>query len=102
MNQDTWPFDIYENFKNACAVVSQGNIEHPAITECLRSYMEGHLTPKITVTYVEVNREGIVSTQDVLDALRPNTALVTIMTGGYPLLDSYSSWQLTNISPPFR
>mmetsp|Transcript_29731 Transcript_29731/g.70661 ORF Transcript_29731/g.70661 Transcript_29731/m.70661 type:complete len:425 (+) Transcript_29731:170-1444(+) len=60
--------------------VVTSNIEHPAIAECLKSYVEGHLTPKITVTYVEANREGIVSTQEVLDAMMPNTALVTIMT----------------------
>ena len=30
--------------------------------------MEGYLTPKITVTYVEANREGIVSTEDVINA----------------------------------
>ena len=48
--------------------VVTSNIEHPAITECLKSYMEGYLTPKITVTCVEANREGIVSTEDVINA----------------------------------
>lgn len=59
------------------------NIEHPAIEQCLNSYAaeKGRgLTPKISVTYVPVNREGIVSTMDVMNAIRPNTALVTIMT----------------------
>ncbi|KAL7512979.1 hypothetical protein ACHAXN_011217 [Cyclotella atomus] len=60
------------------------NIEHPAISQCLASYSlennnNGGMTPKITVTHVPVNKEGIVSTQDVLDAIQPNTALVTVM-----------------------
>ncbi|KAL7532205.1 hypothetical protein ACHAXR_004492 [Thalassiosira sp. AJA248-18] len=57
------------------------NIEHPAITQCLNSYSaKGGLAPRISVTYVPVNKEGIVSTNDVIDAIRQNTALVTIMT----------------------
>lgn len=58
------------------------NIEHPAISQCLASYsqQDGGLTPKISVTYVPVNKEGIVASQDVLDAIQPNTALVTVMT----------------------
>ena len=57
------------------------NIEHPAITQCLDSYSaRGGLTPRISITYVPVNEEGIVSTDDVINAIRPNTALVTIMT----------------------
>ena len=56
------------------------NIEHPAITQCLMSYVNGGLTPKITVTEVPVNEFGIVSASDVIDAIQENTALVTIMT----------------------
>ncbi|KAL7553706.1 hypothetical protein ACHAWF_017041, partial [Thalassiosira exigua] len=57
------------------------NIEHPAISQCLNYYSsQGGLTPKIAVTYVPVNREGIVSAEDVMNSIRPNTALVTIMT----------------------
>lgn len=58
------------------------NIEHPAINQCLDSYssQEGGLTPKISITYVPVNDEGIVSTDDIRSAIRPNTALVTAMT----------------------
>jgi len=58
------------------------NIEHPAITQCLDSYsaQQGGLTPKISVTYVPVNNEGIVSTETVMNAIRSNTALVTVMT----------------------
>lgn len=65
------------------------NIEHPAITQCLNAYSTtedegdgggGGLTPKIEVTYVPVNEEGIVSSNDIINAIRPNTALVTVMT----------------------
>ncbi|KAL9187911.1 hypothetical protein ACHAXT_006289 [Thalassiosira profunda] len=57
------------------------NIEHPAISQCLHMYeaKEG-LTPRISTTYVPVNDEGIVSAEDVIGAIRPNTALVTVMT----------------------
>ena len=61
------------------------NIEHPAISQCLNAYStniaEGAgLAPKIKVTHVPVNSEGIVSTKDVVNAIRANTALVTVMT----------------------
>lgn len=61
--------------------VVTSNIEHPAITQCLSSYAaKDGLTPKIKVTYVPVNEEGIVSVDDVVNAIKPSTALVTIMT----------------------
>jgi len=41
---------------------------------------QGGLAPNIVVTYVPVDGEGIVSTTDIIHAIRPNTALVTIMT----------------------
>lgn len=51
-------------------------IEHPAITKCLDHLMaEG----KVEVTYVGVDEEGRVSSEEVVDAIRPETALVTIM-----------------------
>lgn len=56
------------------------NIEHPAITQCLNSYISGGLTPKIEVTEVAVDEFGLVSSADVIDAIQENTALVTIMT----------------------
>ena len=56
------------------------NIEHPAITQCLKSYVDGSLTPKITVTEVPVDDFGVVSTNDVINAIQENTVLVTIMT----------------------
>jgi len=59
------------------------DIEHPAISQCLASYASSEpegLAPNIDVTYVPVDQEGIVSAQQVIDAIRPNTALVTVMT----------------------
>lgn len=51
-------------------------IEHPAITKCLDNLTaEG----KLDVTYVGVDEQGRVSSADVLEAFRPETALVTIM-----------------------
>lgn len=56
------------------------NIEHPAISECLKAYSSGGWTPKITVAYIPVDKEGLVSAKEVIAAIQPNTALVTIMT----------------------
>lgn len=56
------------------------NIEHPAISQCLNSYSSGGLAPKISVTLVPANEDGIVSTEDIISAIQPNTALVTVMT----------------------
>jgi cysteine desulfurase len=55
------------------------NVEHPAIVEYLRHLEQHQPCPKLTVTYVPVNEEGFVVASDVLDAIRPNTCLVTLM-----------------------
>ncbi len=52
------------------------NVEHPAVTECLK-VLESK--GEIDVTYVPVDSEGIVSTKQVLKAIRDETVLVTIM-----------------------
>lgn len=52
------------------------NVEHPAITECLKIL---EAKGDITVTYVPVNREGIVSARQVIKAITSETVLVTIM-----------------------
>ena len=51
-------------------------IEHPAITKCL-----DHLAAegRVEVTYVGVDGEGRVSVEEVVEAFRPETALVTVM-----------------------
>ncbi|CAM9215244.1 unnamed protein product, partial [Hapterophycus canaliculatus] len=56
--------------------VVSSEIEHPAVTKCL-----DHLAAegKIEVTYIGVDTEGRVSVEDVVEAFRPETALVTIM-----------------------
>jgi cysteine desulfurase len=56
------------------------NIEHPAISQCLKSYVNGGMIPKIAVTEVPVDECGVVSTNDVINAIQDNTVLVTIMT----------------------
>lgn len=67
--------------ENGVLHVISTNIEHPAISQCLNSYLaDGTLTPKIEVTYVAVNEEGIVSADDIMEEIRANTALVTVMT----------------------
>jgi cysteine desulfurase len=68
--------------ENGLIHVISTNVEHPAITQCLSSYsaQDGGLTPKISVTYVPVDEEGIVSIDDVINAIRPNTVLITVMT----------------------
>eukprot|EP00903_Cladosiphon_okamuranus_P013005 g12134.t2 len=75
--------DVVENGASAASpnappvqhVVSSA-IEHPAITKCL-----DHLAAegRVKVTYVGVDGEGRVSVEEVVGALRPDTALVTIM-----------------------
>ncbi|KAL3765927.1 hypothetical protein ACHAW5_003895 [Stephanodiscus triporus] len=67
---------------NGLLHVISTNVEHPAITQCLNSYSAqgGWLTPKILVTYVPVDDDGLVSIDDVIHAFRPNTVLVTVMT----------------------
>lgn len=51
-------------------------VEHPAISKCL-----DHLVSdgRVEVTYVGVDEEGRVSYEEVVEALRAETALVTIM-----------------------
>jgi cysteine desulfurase len=52
------------------------NVEHPAITECLKAMEYDGL---ISVTYVPVQADGGVKSQDVIDAIQENTMLVTVM-----------------------
>jgi cysteine desulfurase len=50
-------------------------VEHPAVLEVCR-FMEGH---GFSVTYVPVNRDGLVDPSDVAAALRPDTIMISIM-----------------------
>lgn len=52
------------------------NIEHPAVEQYLAA---AEAAETITVTRVPVNSEGVVSADEVLAAIRQNTALVTVM-----------------------
>ncbi|MBO5248810.1 MAG: cysteine desulfurase NifS [Clostridia bacterium] len=52
------------------------NIEHHAVFECLKALeKEG-----FEVTYLPVNEEGFVTAQQVKEAIRPDTVLITVMT----------------------
>jgi len=60
--------------KPGCHIVTSA-IEHPAVlSTCARLEREG-----VTVTCLRVGSDGIVSPDDVRKALRPATALITIM-----------------------
>ncbi len=51
------------------------NIEHHAVFECLKALeKEG-----FEVTYLPVNEEGFITVEQVKEALRPDTVLVTVM-----------------------
>jgi len=50
-------------------------IEHPSVFEACRSLEQ----LGFTVTYLPVNKEGIVSTEDVQQAIRNDTILITLM-----------------------
>ena len=52
------------------------NIEHPAILEPIR-YLEKN--DEIEVTYLAVNKEGIIKVEDVKNNLKENTVLVSVM-----------------------
>ncbi|WIA11892.1 hypothetical protein OEZ85_011977 [Tetradesmus obliquus] len=56
--------------------VVTSQIEHPAVTACLRSMAEHGLC---TFTAVPVDSQGLISVTDVVSALTPNTVLVSIM-----------------------
>jgi cysteine desulfurase len=51
------------------------NVEHPAVLEVCR-YLESEGSH---VTYLPVDQQGQVTVQQVLDAITPQTVLVTIM-----------------------
>jgi cysteine desulfurase len=52
------------------------NVEHPAIDVCLRRLVDDD---KVQVTFVPVDNQGRVSSQDMITAIQPNTVLVTLM-----------------------
>eukprot|EP00882_Tetradesmus_deserticola_P005335 GHRQ01005615.1.p1 GENE.GHRQ01005615.1~~GHRQ01005615.1.p1 ORF type:complete len:482 (+),score=150.15 GHRQ01005615.1:1005-2450(+) len=56
--------------------VVTSQIEHPAVTACLRSMADMGLC---TYTTIPVNAQGLVSAADVVAALTPDTVLVSIM-----------------------
>lgn len=67
-----WTAYILNGDKNH---IITSEVEHPAITATCR-FLE---TQGVDVTYLKVNEEGVLDAQSVKDALREDTALVSIM-----------------------
>ena len=53
------------------------NVEHPAVLNPLK-YLENH---DFEVTYLPVDKKGRISLDQVKEAIRPDTILVSVMTG---------------------
>lgn len=66
---------IHASFPHLAPHVITSQIEHKAILEtCKQLEKEG-----VEITYIPVNTEGIVSVEDIIGAVKPNTVLVSIM-----------------------
>ena len=67
-------FGLINNFKKPHIITT--NIEHASVLEVCRHLEE---TKKAEVTYVEVERNGIVDPKKIKKAIKPNTVLVSVM-----------------------
>jgi len=68
-------FGIIRATPGATKHVITSNIEHEAVLNtCQALEKEG-----VAVTYLPVNREGVITVDQVEEALRPHTALITVM-----------------------
>jgi len=68
-------FGIVRAAPGATKHIITTNIEHEAVLNtCQALEKEG-----VAVTYLPVNREGLITADQVEDALRPHTALITVM-----------------------
>src|SRR5262249_1131466 len=68
-------FGIIRSAPGATKHITTRNIEHEAVLNtCQALEKEG-----VAVTYLPVNREGLVSVEQVEEELRPHTALITVM-----------------------
>ena len=68
-------FGIIRSTPGATKHIITTNIEHEAVLNtCQALEKEG-----IAVTYLPVNREGLITVDQVEEALRPHTALITVM-----------------------
>jgi cysteine desulfurase len=72
--ENIWTSDVQiKNNRHAHIIVSR--IEHPSVLECVQELERRGAE----VTYLPVDREGVVSSKSVKDALRKNTVLVSIL-----------------------
>jgi cysteine desulfurase len=67
---------ITENFFGEKKQIITSNIEHKAVLDSL-NYLEKF---GIEISYIKADRNGLVNPSDVLNAITPKTALVSIMT----------------------
>lgn len=68
-------FGVVRSTPGATKHIITTNIEHEAVLNaCQALEKEG-----VAVTYLPVNREGIITVEQVEDAIRPHTALITVM-----------------------
>lgn len=63
-------------FKNSKPNIITSCIEHPAILECLKYFLNNNV---ITLTILPVNSEGVVNIEYLESLIKEETILVTIM-----------------------
>ncbi len=66
---------IAHTYKNKGNHIITCSIEHPAVTEVCR-YLE---KDGFSITYLPVDQYGMVNTEDIKEAIRPETILITII-----------------------
>jgi cysteine desulfurase len=71
-------FGIVRNHPGATKHVITSQIEHEAVLNACQ-FLEKDSAGAIEVTYLPVDRNGLVDPEAVRDAIRPQTALITIM-----------------------
>lgn len=74
------------------------NIEHPAVLNCFK-YLEKN---GFEVTYLSVDKYGLIDPQDLLKALRPNTLLVSIMYANNEIGTILSIREISSIIKNYR
>jgi cysteine desulfurase len=68
-------FGVVRSTPGATKHIITTNIEHEAVLNACQALEK----ESVAVTYLPVNREGIITAEQVEDAIRPHTALITVM-----------------------